>query len=192
MGLRARKDEDEIERVRRACAARRPRRSEQCSRRCELGVVERAVNARVDALLRERGATDSHPLVLFGANARQPARRPGRRGRSRRRRGLRGHLRAARRLLGRPDALRHRRRRRLDWARAAWALVRDAQAAAIAAARAGTPARDVDAAQRAIVEARPDLGALPARRRARDRRRDPRAAVPVPRTTAPLAAGHDA
>ena len=45
-----------------------------------------------------------------------------------------------------------------DWARDAWAVVRDAQAAAIAACRAGTPARDVDAAQRRIVEAAGGLG----------------------------------
>ena len=45
-----------------------------------------------------------------------------------------------------------------DWAQAAWATVREAQADAIAAARVGTPARDVDAAQRRIVESRPDLG----------------------------------
>jgi len=41
----------------------------------------------------------------------------------------------------------------------AWAVVREAQAAAIAACTAGTPARDVDAAQRRIVEAAGDVGA---------------------------------
>jgi Xaa-Pro aminopeptidase len=45
-----------------------------------------------------------------------------------------------------------------DWAQAAWETVRQAQAAAIAAARVGAPARDVDAAQRRIVEAHPELG----------------------------------
>jgi Xaa-Pro dipeptidase len=37
--------------------------------------------------------------------------------------------------------------------------VREAQAAAIAACRPGVPAREIDAAQRRIVEARPELGA---------------------------------
>ena len=68
-----------------------------------------------------------------------------------------------------------------DWAREIWALVRDAQAAAIAACTPGTPARDVEAAQRVILETRPDLGEVPARRRARDRPRYPRAAVPRPK-----------
>ena len=45
-----------------------------------------------------------------------------------------------------------------DWARATWAVVREAQAAAIEACRAGVPARDLDAAQRRIVEAAPELG----------------------------------
>jgi Xaa-Pro dipeptidase len=45
-----------------------------------------------------------------------------------------------------------------DWARRAWEVVREAQAAAIAACTAGTPARDVDAVQREIVEAAGDLG----------------------------------
>ena len=46
-----------------------------------------------------------------------------------------------------------------DWAQRAWAVVRDAQAAAIDAARVGATAEDVDAAQRAIVEGAGDLGA---------------------------------
>ena len=45
-----------------------------------------------------------------------------------------------------------------DWAREVWALVRDAQAAAIAACVPGTPARDVETAERVILETRPDLG----------------------------------
>ena len=45
-----------------------------------------------------------------------------------------------------------------DWAREVWALVRDAQAAAIAACVPGRPARDVEEAERVILETRPDLG----------------------------------
>jgi len=45
-----------------------------------------------------------------------------------------------------------------DWAREAWKLVREAQRASIDACRVGVGARDVDAAQRRLVESRPDLG----------------------------------
>ena len=45
-----------------------------------------------------------------------------------------------------------------DWALEVWALVRDAQAASIAACVPGTPARDVETAERVILETRPDLG----------------------------------
>jgi Xaa-Pro dipeptidase len=46
-----------------------------------------------------------------------------------------------------------------DWATRAWQVVLDAQRAAIAAAQPGVPARDVDHAQRQIVEAANGLGA---------------------------------
>jgi Xaa-Pro dipeptidase len=45
-----------------------------------------------------------------------------------------------------------------EWAREVWALVRDAQAAAIEACVVGKTARDVEAAERVILETRPDLG----------------------------------
>lgn len=41
-----------------------------------------------------------------------------------------------------------------------WALVRAAQEAAIAACTPGTPARDVEAAGREVLETRPDLGEI--------------------------------
>ena len=153
MGLRACKDADEVERMRKACWFV-TEVMEQMFAELEVGAVERAVNALVAHRLRERGATDSHPLVLFGPNGANPHGN-GQPDARARRRGLRRHLRADRRLLGdltrcgtvgAPS----------DWAQAAWATVRDAQAAAIAAARVGAPARDVDAAQRRIVESRPD------------------------------------
>jgi Xaa-Pro dipeptidase len=155
-GLRARKDEDEIEAVRRACAlveqafgfvwaALRP------------GIAERELSLSVEAFLRDRGASASHPLVLFGENAANPHADPG--GRVLRAGdvvcadisacldGYWGDLtRCA--TVGPPT----------DWARETWALVRDAQAPAIGACTPGTPARDVEAAQRRVLETRPDLG----------------------------------
>ena len=53
------------------------------------------------------GATESHPLILFGDARRGSARHPGRPPTGARRRDLRGRLGADRRLLGRPDALRN-------------------------------------------------------------------------------------
>jgi Xaa-Pro dipeptidase len=156
MGLRARKDEREIEAVRSACvlieAALRSAFDE-----LRPGAVEREVNARVESWLRERGATDAHPLILFGPDAANPHGEPGDRelaagdvicadlsaciG------GYWGDL--TRCATVGPAS---------DWARDTWAVVRDAQAAAIEACRPGTPGRDVDLAQRRIVEARADLG----------------------------------
>jgi Xaa-Pro dipeptidase len=156
MALRARKDGDEIERMRAACGAV-AEVLERLLSELRPGDVEREANARAEYWLKERGATDCHPLVLFGANAANPHGKPGDRrlepgdvvcadvsaaiG------GYWGDLtRCA--TVGPPG----------DWARAAYAVVLDAQQAAIEAARAGTPARAVDAVQRAIVEAAGDLG----------------------------------
>ena len=156
MGLRSRKDEREIEAVRRACAL-----VEAALQRTfdELrpGAVERAVNARVESWLREQGATDAHPLILFGPDAANPHGEPGDRelaagdvvcaDLSACLDGYWGDL--TRCATVGPAS---------DWAREAWSVVRDAQAAAIEACRPGTSARDVDLAQRTIVEARADLG----------------------------------
>ena len=70
---------------------------------------------------------------------------------------MRGYLRVPRRLLGRSHALRDR-RPPSDWVLEVWALVREAQAASIAACVPGTTAREVEAAERTILETRPDLG----------------------------------
>ena len=48
------------------------------------GDVEQAVNARVAFELAEAGATESHPLILFGENAANPHASPSARGSSRR------------------------------------------------------------------------------------------------------------
>jgi Xaa-Pro dipeptidase len=153
---RARKDEEEIEAVRRACAllekaypfawgALRP------------GITERELNGHVASFLRDNGATDSHPLVLFGENAANPHADPTDR---ELREGdvvcadisacLDGYWGDLTRCatVGPPS----------DWAREVWMLVRDAQAASIAVCTPGTPARDVEAAEREVLETRPDLG----------------------------------
>ena len=153
--LRARKDEDEIEAVRRACAlveqafgfvwaALRP------------DIAERELNLRVEASARpgRLGVASPRPVRR---ERREPDADPG--GRVLRAGdvicadisacldGYWGDLtRCA--TVGPPT----------DWARETWALVRDAQAPAIAACTPGTPARDVEAAQRRVLETRPDLG----------------------------------
>jgi Xaa-Pro aminopeptidase len=156
MGLRARKDADEVERMREACRLV-TEVMEQMFAELEVGAVERTVNALVAHRLRECGATDSHPLVLFGPNGANPHGHPGDRTLERgdvvcadisaQVDGYWGDLTRCG-TVGAPS----------DWAQAAWETVRQAQAAAIGAARVGAPARDVDAAQRRIVEAHPELG----------------------------------
>ena len=154
--LRARKDEGEVEKLRRACElveAGLTRMFEEL----RPGDVEHVVNARVEGWLREQGATDAHPLILFGEGAANPHGRPGIR---RLREGdvicadlsacLDGYWGDLTRCATVGPAG--------DWARRTWEVVRDAQAAAIDACRVGVPARDVDAAQRRIVEAAPELG----------------------------------
>jgi Xaa-Pro dipeptidase len=157
MGLRIRKDATEIDRIRRACELVQ----EGLRRAFEWltpGVLEHALNARVEGWLREQGATDAHPLILFGENAANPHGNPGHR---ELRRGdvvcadlsacLDGYwgdlTRSA--TVGPPS----------EWASSTWQVVLEAQQAANAAAQPGAPGRDVDAAQRRIVEAASELGA---------------------------------
>jgi len=157
MGLRIAKDAGEIERIRSACEL-----VEEGLRRAfewlAPGAVEHALNARVEAWLREQGATVAHPLILFGENAANPHADPARR---ELRLGdvvcadlsvcLDGYWGDLTRCatVGAPS----------EWASAAWQVVLEAQRAAIAAAQPGVPGRDVDAAQRQIVEAASGLGA---------------------------------
>ena len=123
-----------------------------------VGDVEREVNARVAFALASAGATESHPLILFGPNASSPHASPGER------RLAAGDVICAD-VSARIDGYWADLTRcatagpASDWAQRTWSVVRDAQAAAIAASRVGATAHDVDAAQRAIVEAAPDLGA---------------------------------
>ena len=157
MGLRVQKDAAEIERIRAACELVQ----EGLRRAFEWltpGIVEQALNARVEAFLREQGATDAHPLILFGENAANPHSNPGPRelqpgdvvcaDLSACLDGYWGDLtRCA--TVGPPS----------EWASQAWQVVFEAQQAANAAAQPGATGRDVDAAQRELIEAASDLGA---------------------------------
>jgi Xaa-Pro dipeptidase len=155
--LRRRKDPGEIVRVQAACELVE-RALTRIFEELRPGAVEREVNARVENWLREQGATDAHPLILFGENAANPHGQPSRR---ELRRGdvvcadlsacLDGYWGDVTRCATVGAAS--------DWAREAWRLVGEAQAAAIDACRVGVSAREVDAAQRRLVEARSDLGA---------------------------------
>ncbi len=154
--LRWCKEAGEIEKVRAAC--------ELVERGVRLvfetlspGVTEREANGRVESWLREQGATAAHPQILFGDRAANPHSEPGDR---ELRVGdvvcadlsacLDGYWGDLTRCATVGPAS--------DWARDAWIVVREAQAAAIAACRPGISAREVDAAARQLVEARPDLG----------------------------------
>lgn len=157
MSLRVQKDADEIERIRNACELVQ----EGLRRAFEWltpGVVEHALNARVEAFLREQGASDTHPLILFGESAANPHGNPGSR---ELRRGdvvcadlsacLDGYWGDLTRCATVGPAS--------GWATSTWQVVLEAQRAANAAAQPGAAGRDVDAAQRRIVEAASELGA---------------------------------
>jgi Xaa-Pro dipeptidase len=157
MRLREAKDAEEVAAVR-AAADAVAEVMEEMFTELRAGAVEAEANAQVEYRLRRRGATQAHPLVLFGSHAAQPHGEPGDRvlqpgdvvcaDVSAQIGGYWGDLtRCA--VAGEPG----------DWARAAWALVRDAHAAAIAATRPGVPAREIDSAQRQIIESAPELGA---------------------------------
>jgi Xaa-Pro dipeptidase len=157
MALRAQKDAGEIAAIERSCAAI-AQVLEHLFSRLAPGAVERDVNAQVDAQLRRLGATESHPLILFGPNGARPHEAPGERALapgdvvvadvSACIDGYWGDLtRCA--SAGPPT----------KWARAAWTVVSEAHAAAMAKIRPGVAAAEVDAVARAIVEGRPELGA---------------------------------
>jgi Xaa-Pro aminopeptidase len=156
-GLRARKDAQETARMRHAIELVEEALTWTFEELLRPGAVEQVVNARVESRLRERGATDSHALILFGERAANPHGTPGPR---ELRTGdvvcadLSGCLEGYWGDLTRCAVIGPA----SDWALETWAVVREAQAAAIAACTPGVPARDVDAAQRRIVQARPDLG----------------------------------
>jgi Xaa-Pro dipeptidase len=157
MRLRAAKDAEEIERVRAACAQIEAVYDELWAE-LKVGMSEAEVNAKAAYRLARRGATHAEPHVLFGEHAADPHGSPGERALqagdvivadiAAQFDGYWGDLtRCAH--AGPPS----------DWARAAWEVVHEAYVAAVAATRLGNTARDVDTAQRAIVEAHPELGA---------------------------------
>jgi Xaa-Pro dipeptidase len=157
MELREAKDADEVTAIRRSCTVL-AEEFEALFARLRPGAVEREVNAEIDHRLRRRGATDTHALILFGEHAADPHGSPGDRALaagdvvcadvSAQLDGYWGDL--TRSATAGPAG---------DWARAAWPVVVAAHAAAIDATRVGAGARDVDAAQRALVEDAPELGA---------------------------------
>jgi Xaa-Pro aminopeptidase len=158
MRLRAAKDAEEVAAVRHACAEIQLA-YEALWGELRAGAVEQEVNADVEHRLRRRGATHAHAAILFGANAAQP------------------HASGGPAVLAEGDVVVADVAAQFDgywgdltrcavvgepgeWARAAWAVVREAYEAAVAATRPGARARDVDAAQRAIVGAHPELGGV--------------------------------
>lgn len=156
MELRARKDAEEVELIRTACGTVADVLERMFSE-LHPGAVEREVNARVEYRLKERGATACHTLILFGENSSNPHGKPGDRllaegdvvcaDASAQIGGYWGDLTRCG-TVGPPG----------EWARAAFDVVRKAQAAALDGARAGVPARDVDSAQREVVEGASELG----------------------------------
>ena len=156
MELRMQKTDDEIERLRAACELVEAALNHTFEL-LHVGIAEDALNARVEGWLREQGAEEVHPLILFGENAANPHAQPGKR-----------HLRRGDVVCADISA-------RLDgywgdltrcatagppseWAQEAWLTVRDAQRKAIEQCKVGVPGRDVDLAQRRIIEAASTIG----------------------------------
>lgn len=156
MELRAAKDAEEVAAIRRACDLV-TEVMEETFAGLRPGDVEHEVNALVEYRLRRRGAAHAHPLVLFGDHSSQPHGEPSQRvlavgdvvcaDVSASLDGYWGDLTRCG-TVGPPS----------DWALDAWKVVREAYDAAVDAARVGATARDVDAAQRAIVGAAGELG----------------------------------
>jgi Xaa-Pro dipeptidase len=157
MHLRAAKDAEEVEAVRRACRQIEAAYEELWSE-LRVGATEADVNARAAYSLARRGATHTGPHILFGTHAADPHGAPGERALEQgdvvcadicaQFDGYWGDMtRCAH--AGPPS----------DWASRAWAVVHEAYVAAVAATRLGNTTKDVDAAQRTIVEANLDLGA---------------------------------
>src|SRR3954454_4923366 len=157
MHLREAKQAEEVEAVRRACGHIQFTLDELWAG-LEIGHTEAETNARVPYLVARRGATHSEPHILFGTNAALPHGSPGERRLeagdivcadiSAQFDGYWGDLtRCAH--AGTPS----------DWAGRAWEVVHEAYQAAVAMTRLGSTAKGVDAAQRDIIEAHPELGA---------------------------------
>jgi Xaa-Pro dipeptidase len=157
MQLRAAKDAEEAAKVKVACA-HIIEVYEELWANLKIGESEIDVNARVAYSLARRGGGDPGPHILFGAHAGDPHGSPGTRTLaegdvivadiSAQFDGYWGDMtRCAH--AGAPS----------DWAAQAWETVKRAYDDAVAATRLGNTARDVDAAQRVIIEAHPEIGA---------------------------------
>ena len=157
MRLRAVKDAEEVEAVRRACRHIEAVYEELWAQ-LRPGAVEAEVNARAAFGLARRGATAAEPHILFGAHAAE------------------GHGKPDQRTLQPGDVVVADLAAQFDgywgdltrcahagppsdWAMRAWEVVHRAYTDAVAATRVGSTCRDVDAAQREIIEAHPDIGA---------------------------------
>lgn len=157
MHLRAAKDAQEVEAVRRACRQIEAAYDELWAT-LKVGDTEAETNARVAYMLARRGATHSEPHILFGEHAAQGHGSPGERE-------LREGDVVVADIAAQFDGYWGDLTRcahagpPTDWARRAWDVVFEAYNAAVAATRVGNTCRDVDAAQRAIVEAHPEIGA---------------------------------
>ena len=157
MELRAAKDAEEIAAVKHACAQIIEVYDELWAD-IEVGQSEADVNARVAYSRARRGGSHPGPHILFGGHAGDPHGSPGERTLqagdvivadiSAQFGGYWGDMtRVAH--AGTPS----------DWAVQAWDIVKAAYDDAVAATRVGNTARDVDAAQRVVVEAHPEVGA---------------------------------
>jgi Xaa-Pro dipeptidase len=157
MELRAVKDAEEVAAVRHACDQIIEVYDELWST-IQVGDSEADVNAKVAYALARRGGSHPEPHILFGAHAGDPHGSPGPRTLqagdvivadiSAQFGGYWGDMtRCAH--AGPPS----------DWARKAWDIVKQAYDDAVAATTAGNTAKDVDAAQRRVVESHPEIGA---------------------------------
>jgi Xaa-Pro dipeptidase len=156
MRLREAKAQDEYEAVRAACAHIQAVYDELWST-LKVGDVEADVNAKADYMLMRRGARAAGSHILFGRHAADSHGTPDARTLqsgdvicadiSAQFDGYWGDMTRVG-FAGEPS----------DWARAAWDVVKEAYDAAIAACRPGVTTREVDAAQRDIVSAHPEIG----------------------------------
>ncbi|MDA0179545.1 Xaa-Pro peptidase family protein [Solirubrobacter phytolaccae] len=157
MELRAAKDAEEIAAVKHACA-QIIAVYEEVWADLKVGDSEADVNAKAAYSLARRGGAHPGPHILFGAHAGDPHGSPGSRTLQEgdvivadiaaQFDGYWGDMtRVAH--AGTPS----------DWAAKAWDIVKEAYDDAVAATMVGNTARDVDHAQRVIVEAHPEIGA---------------------------------
>jgi Xaa-Pro dipeptidase len=158
MHLRAAKDAEEVEAVRKACVHIEAAYDELWATLMP-GMTEAEINARIAFAMMRRGAKHCEPHILFGTHSADSHGTPGERklevgdvvvadiagqfGD-----GYWGDL--TRCASAGPAS---------DWAQKAWAVVHEAYLDAVAATRLGNTTVDVDAAQRVIIEAHPEIGA---------------------------------